>query len=72
MRMMHARCDRRRFVTTGFGGLIWAAVPGALQLTAGRTWAADVLLKGDGFCAWDYHLDAPLPRAREGKAPTGA
>ncbi len=43
MRMIYARCDRRRFVTTGFGGLIWAAVPGALQLTAGRTWAADVL-----------------------------
>ncbi len=46
MRMMCARCDRRQFVTTGFGGMVWAAMPGALQLTAGRTRAADVL-QGD-------------------------
>lgn len=30
------------------------------------------ILKGDGFCAWDYHLDGPLPKPRPAAVPARA
>ncbi len=52
----------------GWSRQFWEPILG-VQFT--RCTITHSILKGDGFCAWDYHLDGPLPRVpREGVPAT--
>jgi hypothetical protein len=49
----------------GWSRQFWEPILG-VQLS--RCTITHSILKGDGFCAWDYHLDGPLPRPGAEKA----
>lgn len=53
----------------GWARQFWEPILG-VQFT--RCTITHSILKGDGFCAWDYHLDGPLPRPGGGGASATA